>query len=467
MYDVYGFSNNLLFILETRRMYFPIGWPKAINLALPGESSNIKHISFDAVKILLAAIGGDFLGIWYANPLVPIVYYRRSAASVASCGENKSVTWKPDSRQLVVLTTRGVLFLYQVDFDDSGNGIFQQVDPPTYSLKRDSAELYIKENIPKLSLKEVCLIELSSTVSTICCISLTELLVATDNCELMRVQWSELDTDEIGRSESLTGVIDLKRIQFYVNQQCNLKSIRPIKPDSFIACLEYSPFIGGCAAVFNNNRAAFLIANHLRFETENMHGLWIPEIEDATICSVNHKFRLLAYGRLNSDVSVYSIEDTSGGLEFSHHLSLNSTVMPGTLGAVNEIKWSPDGCVLVVSWEYGGIALWSTFGALLVSSFSWDFGVNVDLTKGNPLCVSKMEWSTEGYQLFLTCKYNDLEEKPDVELFSNVYQLNFVKSMLTMNPCMTSHPHILLQGKKKFCFNLICKNWTRKNSKLE
>lgn len=435
-------------------MYFPIGWPKAVNLALPGESNIIKHICFDAVKILLAAIGKDFLGVWYANPLVPIVYYQRSVESVVSYGENKFVIWKPDSRQLVVLTTGGVLILYQVDFDANGNGIFQQVDPPTHSLKRDSAELFIKENIPKLSLKEVCLIQLSSTVTTICCISLTELLVATERCELMRIQWSELESDEFGSSESIASAINLRQIQFYVNQQCNLKTIPPVRPDSYVASLEYSPFIGGCAAVFSDHRAAFLIANHLRFEAENMHGFWIPEVEDATVCSVNHKFRLLAFGRINSDVAVYAIEDTTGGLEFSHRLSLNATVMPGTLGAVNELKWSPDGCVLAVSWENGGIALWSTFGALLMSSFSWDFGINVDLIHNNPLCVSKMEWSTEGYQLFLTCKPKKNEDKSTDEPFSNVCQLSFVKSALTMNPCMTSHPHILLQGKRKCNFFL-------------
>uniref|UniRef100_A0A1I8PS17 Protein RIC1 homolog n=1 Tax=Stomoxys calcitrans TaxID=35570 RepID=A0A1I8PS17_STOCA len=427
-------------------MYFPIGWPTAINLALPGDSTNIKHICFDAVKILLAAVGRDFLSIWYANPLVPIVYYRRSVESVVSYGDNKFVVWKPDSRQLIVLTTGGVLILYQVDFDGSGNGIFLQMDSPQYSLKRDSAELFIKENIPKLNLKEVCIVELSSTVTTVCCISLTELLVATERCELMRLQWSDLESDEFRSTTTISSAINLRLIQFYVNQQCNLKTIPPVNPNSYVAALEYSPFIGGCAAVFSDNRAAFLIANHLRFESANMHGFWIPEIEDATVCGVNHKFRLLAYGRSNSDVTVYGIEDATGGLEFSHRLSLNSTVMPGTLGAVNELKWSPDGCVLAVSWENGGIALWSTFGALLMSSFSWDFGIHVDLVHDNPLCVTKVEWSTEGYQLFLTCKQKKTDEKSSDETFSNVFQLSFVKSALTMNPCMTAHPHILLQG---------------------
>lgn len=431
-------------------MYFPIGWPKSVNLAVPGESNNIKHICFDAVKILLAAVGSNILGIWYANPLVPIVYYRRSVESLVSYGDNKLVVWKPDSRQLIVLTTGGVLLLYQVDFDATGNGIFLQMDPPSTSLKRDSAELFIKENIPKLSLKEVCTVQLSSVATTVCCISLTELLVATEHCELLRLQWSDLGSDEIGNTTSVASAINLRQIQFYVNQQCNLKTIPPVSADSYVAALEYSPFVGGCAAVFSDKRAAFLIANHLKFESVNMHGFWIPEVDDATVCSINHKFRIISYGRANSDVSVYAIEDTTGGLEFSHVLSLNATVLPGTLGDVSELKWSPDGCVLAVAWQNGGIALWSTFGSLLMSSFSWDFGIHVDLLHDNPLCVSKMEWSTEGYQLYLTCKPKKMEDKTVRETHSNVCQLSFVKSALTMNPCMTAHPHVLLQGKLHF-----------------
>uniref|UniRef100_A0A1B0BBV1 Protein RIC1 homolog n=1 Tax=Glossina palpalis gambiensis TaxID=67801 RepID=A0A1B0BBV1_9MUSC len=427
-------------------MYFPIGWPKSVNLALPGESEAIKHISFDAVKILLAAIGSDFLGIWYANPLVPIVYSRRNLESMLSYGANKLIVWKPDSRQLVILTTGGMLLLYQVDFDSNGGGIFLQVDPPTVSLKRDSAELFIKENIPQLSLKERCIVHLSFTVTAVCCISLTELLVATDTCELMRIQWSELEAQDLSHNEPMGENIKLRSIQFYVNQHCNVKMVPPIAANAYLSSLEYSPFIGGCAAVFSDNRAAFLIANHLRFETPNMHGFWIPEVEDATVCGVNHKFRLLAFGRQNSDISVYSIEDTTGSLEFAHRLSLNSSVVPGTLGAVNELKWSPDGCVVVASWENGGIALWSTFGALLMSSLSWDFGVHVDLAHNNPLKVNKLEWSTEGYQLFMTCRQKERGDRSMDAPFSNVLQLSFVKSCLTMNPCMTSHPHVLLQG---------------------
>ncbi|KAI8037809.1 hypothetical protein M5D96_009310 [Drosophila gunungcola] len=410
-------------------MYFPVGWPKRVGLALPGESASIRHICCDAVKILVAAVGDGFLGIWYANPLIPIAYFRRTEDSLRQYGANQLIVWKPDSRQLALLTASGALLLYQLDFDANGSGILLQVDPPAASLKRDSAELFIKENIPRLSLRELCSVTLGSVITT-----------------LLRLQWSQLEHADKELELPALAAIKLRDIPFYVqqqSQQASARNVPPLSRDSYVASLEYSPFIGGCAAVFSDRRAAFLIANHLRFETDHMHGFWVPDVEDASVCSGNHKFRLLAYGQESSAVNVYAIDDATGGLEFSHRLMLTENVLPGSLGAVNELKWSPDGCVLAVSWTNGGLSLWSTFGALLMSTLSWDFGLNVDLVRQNPLKLRRLEWSTEGYQLFMLTQQPPEQQEKDK---GNVLQLQFVKSALSMNPCMTTNPHILLQG---------------------
>ena len=34
-------------------------------------------------------------------------------------------------------------------------------------------------------------------------------------------------------------------------------------------------------------------------------------------------------------------------------------------GAVSEMKWTPDGRAVAMSWKLGGFALWSVFGTLL------------------------------------------------------------------------------------------------------
>ncbi|XP_055854066.1 guanine nucleotide exchange factor subunit Rich [Episyrphus balteatus] len=401
-------------------MYFPVGWPKAINLSLNSEHNTIRHIACDAVKILIAAIGESFIGIWYANPLIPITFHQRSEESIEQHGNNRLIVWKPDSSKLAVVTDYGHLLFYKIEVDGNNAGVLTQVDSPLSNLKRDSAELFIKEVIPRLYLKEICTIAMDSVITTFCCVSLAEIVVTTANCEFVRTQWDDFEGNQ--------ATVDLRSIPFYLNQNSNLKNLPPIGRNSFISAMEYSPFIGGFAVVFNDCRAAFLSVH------QKMHGFWVPDVDDATVCSVNHKFRLLAYGRRNSEVAVYAIEDSTGGLEFCHKLSLNSKEFPGTLGAVNELKWSPDSCVLIVAWDNGGISLWSTFGTMLMSSLSWDFGIHVDLLRNNPLVVDRMEWSTEGYQLFL------------IRREGTVLQLSFVKSALTMNPSMASTSHILLQS---------------------
>lgn len=80
----------------------------------------------------------------------------------------------------------------------------------------------------------------------------------------------------------------------------------------------------------------------------------------------------------------------TGGLEVSHQLIISSEIYPGPVGAVSALRWTPDGCALAVAWSSGGFSLWSTFGALLTCSLSWDYGIHTDVSKNNPLLIHSM-----------------------------------------------------------------------------
>lgn len=76
-------------------------------------------------------------------------------------------------------------------------------------------------------------------------------------------------------------------------------------------------------------------------------------------------------------------------------------------------------------------------------SLGWDYGLNVDLVRNNPLNVMSMDWSIEGYQLHMVRHQNVPQESvvPEVEQRSvktGVVVLDFVKSALNANPCMVS-----------------------------
>ena len=44
------------------------------------------------------------------------------------------------------------------------------------------------------------------------------------------------------------------------------------------------------------------------------------------------------------------------------------------------IDWSPDGCVLALSWAGGGLSVWSVFGACLVCTLATDRAYSYDGT---------------------------------------------------------------------------------------
>lgn len=147
-------------------------------------------------------------------------------------------------------------------------------------------------------------------------------------------------------------------------------------------------------------------------------------------------------------------------------MSMSSKDFPGSPGFVREMKWSPDGCAMILCWSTGGISLWSTYGAMLMSSLVWEYGLHADLNKQNPLNILSMDWSTEGYQLLmiqLHTQYSNHsnddisdhheQQQQQKQSTTRVIQLDFVKSVLSVNPSMSSNPFLLLQGDDKLYLN--------------
>ena len=89
-----------------------------------------------------------------------------------------------------------------------------------------------------------------------------------------------------------------------------------------VRCISYSPLIGGYALVFNDGRAAFLVASTLNFDPNTVTGIWALKLEDASSVALKHKYKLISFGRENSQGVVYSIDEVTGGLVVSHRLIL-------------------------------------------------------------------------------------------------------------------------------------------------
>ncbi len=153
----------------------------------------------------------------------------------------------------------------------------------------------------------------------------------------------------------------------------------------------------------------------------------------------------MAFGRRNSHADVFSIDETTGGLQLSHTLQLSSRDYPGPPGPVQLLQWSPDGCCLALCWTNGGISLWSTFGALLLCTLNWDFGAQGPTGSGQ-LSVRSLDWGIEGYQLWIGASNGTGTEE--------LMQMELVKSPLTANPCMSSKERLYLHGQDRVYINI-------------
>ncbi|XP_060529369.1 guanine nucleotide exchange factor subunit Rich-like isoform X1 [Cylas formicarius] len=430
-------------------MYFPIGWPKVIHTPELGQWT-LRQVTCNRDRILVAILTDDALAIWFCKPCVPIVFHRRNTQSLEKFGTNITAEWKPDSEKIVIATSEGHLLFYKLNVLVNQKGLYVQTDSPHANLRRDSAELFIKETIPPLSLsvsEEVMIWD--GKISEIVCVTMTEIMLATTEGHVLRYKWDGMENRDY--------TLDLRRIPFCINQQVS-KAIPIVEENTYITAMEYSPLVGGFSVVLNDGRAAFLTASNLKFDPNQVQGIWAQNIEDATCTAINHKFRLITFGRANSECVIYYVDDSTGGLEISHSCILSSKDYPGCPGPIGKVLWTPDGCALIASWAQGGIAVWSTFGALLMCSLGWDYGLNIEIHKFNPLQIISMDFATEGYQLWMVRKVHNSVHS-DESLYQNsdnttcLLQMDFVKSALTINPCMSHQSHLYLQGEDKLYIN--------------
>jgi hypothetical protein len=167
---------------------------------------------------------------------------------------------------------------------------------------------------------------------------------------------------------------------------------------------------------------------------------FVPDVDNGVTSCINHKYQLITYGLLNSEGLICIVDDENTIVVVTHRIKLPINSFPessiSSMGSMSCMQWSPDSMVLATSWERGGIALWSVFGALLMCSLSWDYGINQALESSKLFIVSSIAWSREGYQLWLIAQSgqeastNGHPHKSEDALM----QMSMAKSVLASNP---------------------------------
>lgn len=191
---------------------------------------------------------------------MPIVQSTRDDKCLQKHGPNRMVDWKPDSTMLVVSTSEGSLLIYSLTTVPGAapqSGVYRQVDSKVPQLRRDSAELFIKETIPRLSLQLTQEVPLYVPITCISCITNAQMMVATRSSKVLRYRWDGHEERDFS--------LDLQRIPFSINQQVSY-AVPIVEKDVYVASMDYSPLVGGFAVTLSDGRAAFLTANDLRFD---------------------------------------------------------------------------------------------------------------------------------------------------------------------------------------------------------
>ncbi|XP_040436525.1 guanine nucleotide exchange factor subunit RIC1 isoform X1 [Falco naumanni] len=430
-------------------MYFLSGWPKRLLCPLEVLEQPL-HIQTDPQRAFFAVLSPSQLSIWYCRPSVLIVSYKELSKAASQFGPYKQAEWRPDSTMIAVSTANGYILFFEIP-SARDKYLYEPVYPKGGPHLKGTPHYKEEQCAPSLNLEMKKVLDLQASITSLQS-TIEDLLVATADGFLHLIHWDGMTN---GRK-----AINLCTVPFSVDLQSSRAGSLLGFEDVYVRDMEYCATLDGFAVVFNDGRVGFITPMSSKFTAEQLHGVWAQDVIDGTCVAVNNKYRLMAFGCANGSVQVYTIDTTTGAMQFSHKLELTPKQYPdiwNKTGPVKLMRWSPDSCVVMVTWECGGLSLWSVFGAQLICTLGGDFAYQSDGSKKDPLKISSMTWGSEGYHLWVI-DGSSSNVKPERDANNEAHQFgilqfHFIKSALTVNPCMSNQEQVLLQGEDRLYLN--------------
>ncbi|KAM3873794.1 guanine nucleotide exchange factor subunit RIC1 [Diretmus argenteus] len=437
-------------------MYFLTGWPRRLLCPLRSEEEPF-HIQPSSHRFYFAVLSETQLSIWFSRPSVLIVSYIESAKAAAQFGFYQKAEWKPDDSMIAVAAAKGYILLFDVLGGRDDKYLYEPVYPKGSPRVKVTPGYKEEQCAPALSLEMKKPVDLEAPITSLQSLQ-EDLLVCTADGYLHVLHWDGLGSN--GRK-----AISLTTIPFSLDLQSARGGPSLDLEGVHIRCMEYCVTLDGFAAVLSDGRLGFITPLSNTITADQLQGVWAADVTDGTCVAVNNKYRLMAFGCASGSVLVYMIDTTTGSMQLSHKLELTPKHYPdiyNKTGPVKLICWSPDYSVAMVTWECGGLSLWSVFGAHLICTLGEDFAYRSDGTKKDPIKISSMSWGAEGYHLWVVPNKQQRrrqEEQQEVEgetappprssLQAGILQFHFIKSALTVNPCTSNQEQVLLHGEDR------------------
>ncbi|KAM9794413.1 guanine nucleotide exchange factor subunit RIC1 isoform X2 [Syngnathus typhle] len=438
-------------------MYFLTGWPRRLMCPLKSAEEPF-HIQPSSQRFYFALLSETQLSIWFSRPSVLIASYVESTKAVAQFGFYQKAEWKPDDSMIAVATAKGYVLLFSVLGAGDDKNLYEPIYPKGSPRVKVTPGYKEEQCAPALSLEIKNPVDLEAPVTSLQSLQ-EELLVCTADGYLHVLHWDGLGGN--GRK-----AICLTAVPFSLDLQSARGGPSLDLEGVHIRCVEYCETLDGFAVVLSDGRLGFITPLSSTI-TADLQGVWAADVSDGTCVAVNNKYRLMAFGCASGSVLVYMIDTTTGSMQLSHKLELTPKHYPdiyNKTGPVKLICWSPDYSVAMVTWECGGLSLWSVFGAQLICTLGEDFAYRSDGTKKDPLKISSMSWGAEGYHLWVLpaklVRRRTQEEQEKEEMTeeaqmttpspqAGILQFHFIKSALTVNPCTSNQEQVLLHGEDR------------------
>uniref|UniRef100_A0A8B9RAH5 Protein RIC1 homolog n=1 Tax=Astyanax mexicanus TaxID=7994 RepID=A0A8B9RAH5_ASTMX len=415
-------------------MYFLTGWPRRLLCPLRSEEQPF-HLQPSQHRLYFAVLAHTQLSIWFSRPSVLVVSYIESAKAAAQFGFYQQAEWKPDDSMIAVAAANGYVLLFDIIGGGDDKYLYEPVYPKGSPRVKVTPGYKEEQCAPALSLEMKKPVDLEAPITSLQSLQ-EDLLVCTADGYLHILHW---DGVRNGRR-----AVNLCTISFSLDLQSSRGGPCLDLNGVHVRDMEYCSTLDGFAVVFDDGRLGFITPTASRFSTEHLQGVWAADVTDGTCVAVNNKYRLMAFGCASGSVLVYMIDNTTGSMQLSHKLELTPKHYPdiwNKTGPVKMIRWSPDCSVVMVTWECGGLSLWSVFGAHLICTLGEDFAYRSDGTKKDPLKISSMSWGAEGYHLWvISSSEGGVDESTELRQAS-ILQFQFIKS--------SNQEQVLLHGEDR------------------
>ncbi|EDV23434.1 uncharacterized protein TRIADDRAFT_58051 [Trichoplax adhaerens] len=408
-----------LLVVQESFMYYAVGWPKKFSAS---KTSSIKNIGpilavrSSRERRVIATVSATTVCLWNHRPRALIAVYVWPERALKQMGYFVDLHWKSDASALAIRTNKGFIVILNVCKDS-----LNQKDHELYRIKSKSI---------------ICRQE--------------EIIVTTRGGNIFHYKWDGLLYAQL--------TVQINNIPFSADQS-NAKASFLSPDDSYIIAIEYSRSLHGYAIILEDGRGAFVLCSAPTVSPNSLYAVWAKNTSTATCIAINNKYRFIVFGLSNGQAAAYNLDEVTGALNLSHKLKFvhkDPIDVSSVAGAVRCIRWSPDGCVLAMSWEKCGLAIWTVFGSLILCTLRMDYRPLIDGLGNQTLQIRDLDWDVEGYHLwFVVDKSETFDSSPEC-----IYQMQFVKSASSVNPNAGNICHVLLQAEDRLYLHILDSNST-------